>query len=193
MYLLKYILFVVIIYAILKYVPNLNMTDENIIKIIVVATLGLFIFDKFVMKKEGMYVGSAGYVLPSRYTLKSQDEDYITTGLEHDYNDPQEALLHHDQFNHEYLPFDKVREIIDEQRYNNIPGYYLAANGRFDKNGIPYEKAAKMIIRSKLHDLYHQHNHKYKCSPHTHVGQIIRGKGRGYINWAQANKKPHLR
>ena len=192
MHLLKYILFATMIYTILKYMPNLNMTDENIIRVIVLSTLGLFIFDAFVGKQEHMYVVRTRHKLPLAYTLKNldenQDEDYITTGLKNNYNDPEKALLHHGQFNNEYLPFDKVRKIIDNQKYYDMPGYYLASNGQFEKDGIPYEKVAKMILRSKLHDLYHQHNHKYKCSPDTHLGQIIRGKGRGYINWSPAAK-----
>ena len=75
--------------------------------------------------------------------------------------------------------YKKAKELlhsqIEKQRYNS-PGYYMASNGEY-VNGIPYKTAAKLICKSKLHDLYHQANHNIKFSPHTYIG-----KARGYIN-----------
>jgi uncharacterized protein with PIN domain len=122
--------------------------------------------------------------VPRKYNLNRHNEDVADTGLNNNNDNPQQVLLQKGQFNKYLMGFDKVRKVIDEQRYNydvHGPGYYLMNNGEFTNGGVPYSKAKDIICASKLQDLYNQHNFNYKWTPHTHLG-----KARGYLNWEQA-------
>ena len=52
-------------------------------------------------------------------------------------------------------------------------------DGKYD-NGIPDDQAGNIISKSIFNDLYNEHNHNIKWSPHTHIG-----KARGRINLEQ--------
>jgi len=183
MYLLKYILLAIILCVVLNYMPNPKLDNTKIMTIIVIVIAGLWVFENMIMRNrmEGMHSGKQhGYRVPNEYVLQSNDEDYIQSGLQYDHNEPQHPLIQQSQFSKEFMPFKEVRMEIEKQRYN-APGYYLINNGEYDENGIPYDKVAMMIAKSKLHDLYHQHNFNIKWSPHTHIG-----KARGRMNLEQA-------
>lgn len=208
--LLKYILFALLIALILNFVPNLNLSRDNMLGAVIIGTAILAVLDRLLVKKEGMeevpmmindipvehipmeelpeevaqevpMIEADGKPCPRPYGLTCSDEDIAKTGLDNAHGDPQEALLQKGQFEKYMMGFDKVRKVVDEQRYNydvHGPGYYLMNNGEFSQNGVPYSKAKDIICASKLHDLYNQHNFNYKWTPHTHLG-----KARGYLNW----------
>ena len=216
--LLKYILFAVLIVAVLNFVPNLNISRDNMLAAVIVGTAILAVLDRLMDRPtEGMEEVAMleevpeellmdedeaeempmqevpmeqaegkcedGYRVPNAYELTDLDEDVAKTGLHNNNNSPQEVMLQKGQFNKYMMGFDKVRKVIDQQRYNydvHGPGYYLMNNGEFSQNGVPYSKAKDIICSSKLHDLYNQHNFNYKWTPHTHLG-----KSRGYMNWEQ--------
>lgn len=180
MYLLKYILLVVILYVALSYMPNLKLDNTMIATIIIISIFGLWIFDNMIMRRERMCSGKqCGYRIPNEYTFDNEDEDYIQSGLQYDHNEPQHPLLAYSKFSKEFMPFRKRRWEVEKQRYN-APIHYPSDFCDYEENGIPYEKAPFLIKKSKSHDLYHQHNHNIKWSPHTHIG-----KARGRMNWEQ--------
>ncbi len=116
--------------------------------------------------------------IPHPYLLQSEHEDHSASFLEHDHNKPVQPQLQKGEFSERIAPTDRTNEIIDRQRYNlrfNTPGYYLANNGSYSDGNVPYDLVEEITCDSKMHDLYHQHNH-FKWSPHTHIG-----KARGYI------------
>lgn len=184
---LKYLILGLIIYVALRYAP-LELTNERIIGIVALGVLGYYIFNTMFMKEAmSSLPGCAGrfcdhsYKFPKRNMMNNMQQDYSHTYLDHDNDTPVNPLLQHGQ--PEYLmSFDKVRAELEKQRYNKIPGYYLAADGQYAEGGIPYDKAMELIQNSKLNDLYHQHNHYIKWSPHTHIG-----KARGRVNWVLPN------
>lgn len=126
--------------------------------------------------------------MPQAFSLTRWDGDLANTGLQYD-NDsadsPYNAFMNN-QFEGSNIPFSIVREIIDKQRYN-APDYHYHSEGVFQikdtpyTSGIPYKDAPSVICKSKLNDLYNQHNHYIQASPHTHYG-----KSRGYMNWDKA-------
>ena len=190
MTILKYILFAIIIYAILKYVPTDKIDDKTIYIIVAVATIGLYIFDNFVIRrKENMTVCPKALDLkfPKIHNMEPHEEDYIHTGLNYYNQDPKQSLLHHCQFGHKQIPIDQVRDIIDDQKYNDHPAKFIPAHGI--EGSIPYQMAPYIIEMSKLNDIMQQHNWNIPCTTNTHVGQIIKGKNRGRFNWSPSTQK----
>ncbi len=193
MNLLKYILFAVIIYAILKYIPQNKINDNTIYITVALVTLGLYVFDNFVIRRTEKMTECpipAPLRFPKIHNLDPHEEDYIHTGLKYYNQDPKESLLHHRQFGHNQVPIDDVRAMIDEQRYNDQPSKFIPAHGT--EGEIPYSMAPIIIEMSKLNDLMQQHNWNIPCTTDTHVGKLakrlIKGKSRGRLNWNPVTK-----
>jgi hypothetical protein len=203
---LKYILFGLVVGCILKYVPTLNLTNENIVRIVSLCILVMVFCDIFLKKTvEGVDMSNGeeypeeeivqivqpaaeapckpcmSTQLPNKYGLNRCEEDYGKTGLSNIHDDPINPLIQQGQFTQQLPDWKTVKEELITQSgtyHTSDPGYYLLNNGNYSANGIPYEKASSMIAASKLNDLYNQHNFNIKSSPHTHLG-----KARGYLNW----------
>lgn len=202
----KYLVFAVVVGLALKFIPQVQMSDEKIFQTVALGTLILFVIEKcfgniFENMEGEMEMGeeimpeeevpSVGCnscepvsELPRPYVAGYVQEDHANNGLSYDNNQPVNPLLQKGQFEKHLPYFDEVSKEMNLQRYNlpdyqvHSPGYFLLNNGKFSSNGIPYEKASQVICNSKLNDLYNQHNHNIRWSPHTHVG-----KSRGYLNW----------
>jgi hypothetical protein len=127
-------------------------------------------------------------VIPRQYALSHVNEDTGESGLKFDNDSSRLISLQNGEFNDVLANYNNMNAIIDRQRYNfpqydfHSPGYYLLNNNVYSEEGMPYEKAMEMIQKSKLKDLYNQHNFHVIWSPHTHVG-----KSRGYMNWKKSN------
>lgn len=198
--LLKYILFALVVGVILKFIPDLQMSDNEILIIVASSTLILLVFDTMT-RKEGFDADlSQGIIfeppcneplkIPRHYTFGHREEDYGKTGLTYDNNQPGNPLLHESQFD-DVMTNDEIETAVERQsqsalgntNLNNIvpdkkgPGYYLANNGEFSDR-VPLDKVDDLIRASKLEQLWEQHNHNIVWSPHTHFG-----KARGYLNW----------
>ena len=200
--LLKYILFALIVGIILKFIPDLKMDDNQIIGVVLAATLIIFVVDN-ITRREG-FDNFQPYPIehvvpevipeisenscdkpqffPKQYTFKHKEEDYANTGLDYDTNEPKYPLLQQGQFEKVMKSEDIINAVRQQTQstitpYTNGPGYYLANNGEYSET-VPYEKADLLIKESKLEALRNQHNYNIIWSPHTHIG-----KARGYLNW----------
>lgn len=106
------------------------------------------------------------------------ERDFANTGL-HFNND----LLPHEKPSGskiKYVGESDINEVLSEQRYTQkfkTPGYFLVNNNMFSKNGVSHNNIKKLIKKSKMKDLYNQHNFNIVSSPHTHLG-----KKRGFLN-----------
>jgi hypothetical protein len=126
--------------------------------------------------------------IPTQFSLDRLDGDVANTGLIYNNDNPRNPLIKSGQFeNSMFIPFSTVRKVVDKQRYNyddfmmsNTYPKSLYIN--YPKAGIPYDDAEKVICKSKMWDLYYQHNHNIESSPHSHYG-----KSRGYLNWEKTN------
>lgn len=186
---LRYLLFFVLVAGVLSYSPNLYLERDEIIKISLAIIVLLVLVDLLMKRVEGMDDVSANNVvacndpirIPNSYAPTSiQQDELLSGGLNYDLNQPNDVLLQKGQFEEQLIGFDKVRKIVDMQRYNydvQGPGYYLMHNGRFMKDGsIPYADSGEMICESKLNDIENEID-RPPTSPHTHYG-----KDRGYLN-----------
>ena len=177
MRILKYLLLATILYVALNYF-QVKLDNTQIIGIVGILIVGLWIFEKMIIEKEGMRGNNkCGYHIPNTYNMNSENEDHLQSGIKYDHRIPIQRPM--GDFSSETIPFSDVRREIELQRYNE-PGYYLANDGKYSDLGIPYDQVAEIITKSKLHDLYHQHNHNITWSPHTHIG-----KARGRMNLEQ--------
>jgi len=173
--LLNYLIFAIILAAILKYNKKYVFPDTDIILYICIGVVCIFIINKL-FGIEGMMN------VPARYELTSQNEDQVATaGLGYDYDMPKYPLLQKGQFEKSFLDVGEVDQVLEDERYNKdyrIPGYYISDNCMYSKNGIPLEEIADTITISKFKDLYNQTNFNLIDSPQPFVGT-----NRGYINW----------
>ena len=171
MYILKYLLIAVILYVVMR---PMKLDDTRVAMIILVILAGMWTYDNMI---EPMNGGSCGYKVPRPYNLSDIDQDHLQSGLRYDHKIPIQRSIA--QFSTESIPMECVRKEMEKQRYNK-PGYYLFNDCQYSSTGIPYEKVAEIMAKSKIHDLYNQHNHNITWSPHTHIG-----KARGRMNWEQ--------
>lgn len=202
--LIKYVVFALVVFAALKYIPNLNVDQQQIPQYVAVATIAFIVLDQFVLNNgitEGMKPVDTIHRIPA-LTLEEQEaieEDNASSALE---DQPQNATppVPSSHYGLTAASMEGVGSDCDpkfklpcpyqfssqDQDYlnsglhydHNKPGYYLMCNGEYKEGGVPFTDIQKMICASKLHDLYHQHNHHIKWSPHTHIG-----KSRGFLNW----------
>lgn len=152
--LIKYLIIALLLAAVLKHMPDLNLSDEAILEIVLLFVVFILIVDTFIPRRENMRVTSPmmegrpcklPYKIPRQYKYNSGEEDHIQTGL----------------------------------NYNmNLPGYYLINNGMYAKGVIPNDKLGALIRASKLNDLYNQHNFNLIWQP-----EALYGKDRGYLGW----------
>lgn len=184
---LKYVLLFVLLAVVLSYAPNLNIDRETVIKVALIVILLLVLVDYSLRNvvSEGMddvkQPCDEPVRIPRNFEPTSLEQDELMSGgLRYDLNNPQNVLLHGHQFEEQLMDFDKVRKIVDMQRYNydvQGPGYYLLNNGNFAQDGqIPFSKSGEVICASKLNDMFNILN-RPPTSPHTHEG-----KNRGYLN-----------
>ena len=180
---LNLIIFIVIAIILMKYfLPNL---DENTKTYIWIGVGLLFLWKLFGGSLSLEFMESSpklGYLNPAKHNMPvSLNEDWIKSGLPYDHDCPKRPLIQHGQFEKELATNADVQQVLDQYRNKyktEIPGYYLLNDNKYSENGIPFEKITKIIRKSKLNDLFEQHNHHIKWSPHTHIG-----KSRGYLNW----------
>jgi len=203
--LFKYFILAVIIAAVIKYVPNLQTDNKTLITYVVLGVLLAYVTEKFILNNvENMDGGLTQYYketlrprpildginscynnvkYPNPYTLTNPEQDRVLSGIQFDNDKPKYPLLQQGEFEEIFPDTENVKKILRDQSYNadlSMPGYYLINNGKYAENGIPFEKIQDAIKASKFNDLYNQHNHHIKWSPHTHLG-----KARGYMNWLQ--------
>jgi len=196
--LLKYLFIILIIIAAVKFSQKFTNEKKIIIGLVIIAIILFLLCDTKVMIKtepmtsEDIIIPEEeldcdlSQIMPTPYKLNYNKEDLAKTGLNYDNNDPRNPLFKKGQFSKYMMDIDQVRDVINKQIYNypdyhiNSPGYFLLNNGKYSNDGIPYEKADSIIKASKFRDLYNQHNHNIKWSPHTHFG-----KARGYMNLDQ--------
>ena len=171
---LKNIIIALAASALLKYTPGLNASNEKIALFVFIAIVFLLLLNSlFGGLLEGMYTGENALIvgndlppepmcdLPTNMSYDAhdypsiQEEDEVTTFLKYDHSLPKQMQIHK----------------------TDTPGYYLANNGEYSDEGVSLDKLQSLICKSKMENLYEQHNH-FKWTPHTHIG-----KARGYNNW----------
>lgn len=197
--LIKYILFALIVGAILKFAPNANFKDEEIMQYALIAALVIFVLDIFVFQKKEGYetVKNVIHVVrPEEMSEEELPEQIIEEEVKstcdmppdirpvpesyHELVDSHEGCDRKHRIPGKYGPTHQQEDLLKTGLHydHNKPGYYLLCNGEFAGCGVPFSEAAKLICKSKLKDLYEQHNHNIPCSSHSHFG-----KNRGYLNW----------
>lgn len=201
--LIKYLLLTIIIISILEFAPNFNIDNHYLIPCILAIIVIAYIVEKMLFRKYETMDQINNYrpiidfptgntneqescdrliTIPNKYNLSTQEQDLVLSGLDFNNDSTKFPILQQGEFDEILATSQDINSVIDNQRYTpktieNIPGYYLINNGTFS-NGIPFEKIKYLIGKSKFKNLYNQHNHFIKWSPHTHIG-----KERGYLNW----------
>lgn len=210
---LKYILFGLVVGCILKYVPTLNLTNENIVRIVSLCILVMVFCDIFLKKTvEGvdMQNGSNGTSqelpeeeivqivqpeadvpckpcmstqLPNKYGLNRCDEDYGKTGLPHTHDDPTNPLIQKSQFNKKYPYWKDIKEDIELQRYN----FHTSDPGYYLLNNGNYSEHG--IPYEKASSIIaasklHDLVQQHNFNIKWSPHTHI-GKARGYLNWDQ--------
>ena len=190
-FILRYMLIALIVGVILKYTPGINIDDNKICSIILVCIALIFTIDVILKRRVEKMVSDKNAIIVSEEIPPIIADDINTNPTEIVYQQPEEALCDESlRFPHPYtLSSEEEDEIASFQKYDHnlpnhlliqqtkSPGYYLANNGNYSNKGVSHDKLQSLICRSKMNDLYEQHNH-FKWSPHTHIG-----KSRGYVNW----------
>jgi len=169
--LLKYILIALVVAGLLKYTPGLDMDNEKICTLILIASVLLFVVDMLSKNNEGMDSVSAvvdpnaatglcnGPIrYPNPYRLNSLDQDEVQSYLRYDNNLPDNPLIQHGQFS------------------GDLRGGYRQFEPNYGSN-ITMDKYQALICQSKMNDFVQQHNH-FRWTPHTQIG-----KARSYLNW----------
>ncbi len=190
--LLKYLLFAVTAASLLKYLPNGNLDNEQLFYVVIIGTVFVFVLENIVFRaSDGMREGMSDALSPTcdlptrtpwKYSLSNLDQDHAMSGIRFDSDSPVNPRIKLGEFSGSELTASQIHDALESQRYNTDkkPGYYLANNGEYSAEGLSFEDAAALVVKSKLRTLVDQHNFHIPWSPHTHVG-----KARGYLNWQQ--------
>lgn len=140
---IKYALIAVILAGLLYFMPNNNMNEETIIKLVLIALIVIFIVENFIFsRREGMAsisgINYTGHIMPTAYNYGTEDEDYIEAKLRYDWG---------------------------------LPGYYLIQNGRYVNGTVPNDHIKDTINESVWHNLYKQYDFDVGTVPHHDLGK----------------------
>lgn len=135
--LLKYSVISLISIAILSYVPTERLSPESIILLTLCILIFVFLVNNYVTG-EGMDVIASNNVLKNWF---------------YEYKEPRENLYdgYIDDYNKSGFEFS-----------SDMPGYYLANNGKFSENGVSFNDVNNLIASSKAKYLQSQYNYDLK-------------------------------
>jgi len=175
---LLYLSLAVIVYLCVSELNIVN--DKNLLNGLVIF-LALLVIINFVMLQTGFFrerMNDLKNLELSRVPL-SHNSDVRPHELEEEDVDVDED----EEVGERVVPEEEIRNVLNIQKQNDtMPGYYLANDGEYTKDGISYDKASDLICQSKLNDLYQQQNFNIQWSPDTHIG-----KSRGPLDWQKTN------
>lgn len=138
---LKYSFISLISIAILSYVPTKSLSIESIVILTLCVLLFVFIIENLVIG-EGMDVIASNNVLRNWF---------------YEYKEPKDSKEN---------VYDGYIDEYDKSGFefsSDMPGYYLANNGKFSENGVNFNDVRNLIALSKAKHL--QSQYKYDLEP----------------------------
>lgn len=122
---IKYIIALLLLTAILHYVPADSLTTTNIFKIALLIFLFLIFLDMF-QTTEGMSVIAANNTIPQwfDYGVTGYEKDYYKSGFEFNQNMPGYYLNYGNPYVSNPVTFEMIPEIIRENEDNRMKEQY---------------------------------------------------------------------
>jgi hypothetical protein len=179
---LKYAFIALAIAVSLKYILNVSMGDDALVKATLTLTLMVFLTECLLFGNMFEGMGRMDQVKYFAYDTMDRIPKETTISVEDDVIPKQfEPIKSCDNLNLTPTAFyDPVKDdlINTGLNFNNtLPGYFMVNNGQYTNGNVSNDKIKELIRESKFEDMVDQHNFNIIWSPHTHVG-----KNRGYIN-----------
>lgn len=176
---LKYLIIALIIFGVIKYTTVINIDNEHALRMTLLSVLFILVLNLYIFKNTEHMTNSC--------TFKQEP----ITQINDDNNKDSEFKLMQN-FDDHMMDFDKVKQVVEKQRYNNYtpnsytngPGFYLLNNCEYSDN-----TKVKAENQSGLDSQYSSLESKISLAVnypelHTDYANAVNvGKDRGYLNW----------